>query len=277
MNIMIKGIGMIVIFTFLTACTVHEINQDTSQSKDVITAQQPNTSGTKMNAASIPTPTDDLVGTIGIGTSNSPHSFTLDFSKVEWEQPLPQATLTNNLGTIVVKKQINDYVVFLYQKDQENIYAAIQSGSTIFDIGQIGYTLQQKDSISIEQVDAFGKDYVKITGFCGANCPITNYVQMDKNPPILLQIQAHTVEADLDQDGVKEIIATVGTLAETSIYRLRQESMETVNLNKAMKAQVVIYKSETNTFEASIQNESMSVWKYLDGKMVSRTVMRGDL
>ncbi|MFP3388278.1 hypothetical protein [Brevibacillus sp. SIMBA_040] len=276
MNIM-KGIGIIVIFTFLTACTVHEINQDTFLSRDVITAQQPNTSGTKMNAASIPTPRDDLVGTIGTEASNSPDSFTLDFSKVEWEQPLLQATLTNNLGSIVVKKQINHYVVFLYQKDQENIYAAIQSGSTIFDIGQIGYTLQQKDSISIEQVDAFGKAYVKITGFCGANCPITNYVQMDKNPPSLFQIQAHTVEADLNEDGIKEIIATVGTLAETSIYRWRQESMETVNLNEAMKAQVVIYKSETNTFEASLQNESMSVWKYLEGKIVSRTVIKGDL
>ncbi|WP_289141396.1 hypothetical protein [uncultured Brevibacillus sp.] len=276
MNIM-KGIGMIVIFTFLTACTVHEINQDTFRSRDVITTQPPNTSGTKMNEASIPTPRDDLVGTSGTEGSNSPHSFTLDFSKVEWEQPLPQVPLTNNLGTVVVKKQINDYVVFLYQKDQENIFAAIQSGSTTFDIGQIGYTRQQKDSISIEEVDAFGKAYVKITGFCGANCPITNYVQMDKNPPSLLQIQANTVEADLNQDGVKEIIATVGTLAETSNYRLRQERMETVNLNEAMKAQVVIYKSETNTFEASIQNEAMSVWKYFDGKMVSRTVMRGDL
>lgn len=276
MNIMMKGIGMIVIFTFLTACTVNEINQDTFRSRDVITMQQPNTSGTNMNAASIPTPRDDLEGTVGTEAWNPSHTFTLDFSKVEWEQPLPQATITNHLGTVVEKKQINDYVVFLYQKDQENLYAAIQSGSSTFDIGQIGYILQQKDSISIEQVDAFGKDYVKITGFCGANCPITNYVQMDKNPPSLLQIQAHTVEADLNQDGVKEIIATVGTLAETSIYRLRQESMETVSLNEAMKAQVVIYKSETNTFEASIQNEAMSVWKYLDGKMVSHTVMRGD-
>ena len=267
---------MIVIFAFLTACTVNEINQETSQSKDVITAQQSNTSEARMNAASIQTPSEDLVGTLGTGASNSPHSFTLDFSKVDWEQPLPQATLTNHLGTVVEKKQINDYVVFLYQKDQENLYAAIQSGSSTFDIGQIGYILQQKDSISIEQVDAFGKDYVKITGFCGANCPITNYVQMDKDPAIFFQIQAHTVEADLNQDGVKEIIATVGTLAQTSIYRLRQERMETVNLNEAMKAQVVIYKSETNTFEASIQNDSMSVWKYLDGKMVSLTVMRGD-
>ena len=211
-------------------------------------------------------------------TGDTSQSVTLDFTAIALEQPLTTVALTNS-GTLLEKKQINDYVVFLYQKDQENIYAAIQSGSTIFDIGQIGYTLQQIDSITIEQVDALDKAYMKVTGFCGANCPITNYVQMDKekNHPSLLQIQAHTVEADLNQDGVKEIIATVGTLAETSIYRLHQESMETVNLNEAMKAQVVIYKPETNTFEASIPNESMSVWKYLDGKMVSRTVMRGDL
>ncbi|MGG4494861.1 hypothetical protein [Brevibacillus reuszeri] len=178
-----KGIGIIVLFMILTACTVRENNQETNRSSGVIAIQQPATSM----------------------TSNVSYGFPLLFSTVKIEQPLTKTTLTN-LGPIVEKKQINDEVVYLYQKEKENLYAAIQSDSTVFDIGQIGYSLQQKDSISIEQVEVFGEAYIKMTGFCGANCPITNYVQIEQNPSSFLQMTAHTVEADINQERIEAFL-----------------------------------------------------------------------
>jgi hypothetical protein len=43
-----------------------------------------------------------------------------------------------------------------------------------------------------------------ITGTCGANCPITDYIVTDTSIPVLLRIDAHAVEADADQDGIKK-------------------------------------------------------------------------
>lgn len=75
-------------------------------------------------------------------------------------------------------------------------------------------------------VDILGQSYMKVTGSVGANAPVPNYVSLHTSPPEALHIEAHTLEADVNQDGLNEIIATVGTAAETSIYKRENDSME---------------------------------------------------
>ncbi|MGG6309282.1 hypothetical protein [Paenibacillus macerans] len=71
----------------------------------------------------------------------------------------------------------------------------------------------------------------------------------NSNGPSLLRIDAHTVEADVDEDGGEEIVDSVGTAAETTIYKLRDQRIAASNLNELMKAQVVLYDLVSNTFQ----------------------------
>lgn len=84
----------------------------------------------------------------------------------------------------------------------------------------------------------------------------------------MLHIEAHTVEADVDQDGIKEIVATIGTAAETSIYKMDKEYLVSANLNEVMNAAIVMYDQESNTFKAEVTNGEMSQWKIEDDQLV---------
>lgn len=69
------------------------------------------------------------------------------------------------------------------------------------------------------------------------------------------------MEVDVDQDGIKEIVATAGTAAETSIYKIENDSLVSVNLNEVMNAAVVMYDQEYNTFKAEVTKGEISQWK----------------
>ncbi|WP_090903345.1 hypothetical protein [Paenibacillus sp. OK076] len=76
------------------------------------------------------------------------------------------------------------------------------------------------------------------------------------------------MEADVDQDGIKEIVATIGTAAETSIYKMDKEYLVSANLNKVMNAAIVMYDQESNTFKAEVTKDEMSQWKIEDDQLV---------
>ncbi|WP_148449991.1 hypothetical protein [Gorillibacterium timonense] len=65
-----------------------------------------------------------------------------------------------------------------------------------------------------------------------------------------------TVEADADQDGDNEIIATVGTNPQTSIYKWKESRMEVADLNELMKAGTVL-----STKKERAKNGPFS-WRY---------------
>ena len=86
-------------------------------------------------------------------------------------------------------------------------------------------------------------------------------MSLDSASPTVLHIEAHTVEADIDQDGIAEIVATVGTVAETFIYQIEKDSLVSVNLNEAMNTTIVFYDQESNTFKAEVPKGKLSKWK----------------
>lgn len=159
-------------------------------------------------------------------------------------------------------------IIFTYKKneDAEGIYAALERKDGTYDLGQIGY--EGASDYSAKTVDALGKAYLKVTGLLGANAPVSNYVSLDSTSPTLLHIEAHTVEADVDQDGTQEIIATVGTVAETFIYKLQKDSLVSVSLNEAMNATIVFYDQESNTFKAEVPKGELSQWKIENNTLV---------
>ncbi|OMF68473.1 hypothetical protein [Paenibacillus glucanolyticus] len=198
-------------------------------------------------------------------TGKHPVQYTLSFKDVDLEKPLKKMVETD-LTKIILKQEINEYTTYFYQKNQddENITAAIKIGGNIFEIGHVGYSAQNTDQYTVSLVKALDKNYIKITGACGANCPISYYIQTDTNSPKVLGIEAHTVETDIEQDGTNEIVATVGTAAQTSIYKIKNAHIVATNLNETLEAQEVTYDKESNTFVSGVK-----IWRVKGEELVS--------
>ncbi|MFM9279263.1 hypothetical protein [Paenibacillus jiagnxiensis] len=168
---------------------------------------------------------------------------------------------------VIENKKIDNAEIAIYQSRtiDNQIFASLIKGSTAYGIGEIGYG-DMRD-FPIEEVHVLGKTYIKIIGATGANSPVTYYVLLDSPPPSTLCIDAHTVEADVDEDGIKEIVATVGTAATTTIYKLQENKIVASNLNELMKAQMVTYNPETNTFQVQKTNNELTEWKFQNNKL----------
>lgn len=203
------------------------------------------------------------------GSNTGKHSmkYPLNFKEVNLEKPLKKIVATD-LMKVILKQKIDNYTIYFYlqNQDDENIIAALKIGKNIFEIGQVGYSPGNTDQYTVSQVNALDKNYIKVTGTCGANCPISYYIQIDTNSPKVLKIEAHTVEADVDQDGSNEIVATVGTAAQTSIYKIKNAHIVITNLNETLDAQEVTYDKESNTFLVGT-----NIWKVKGEELVSST------
>ncbi|MFE6075045.1 hypothetical protein ACFVQB_11270 [Paenibacillus sp. NPDC057886] len=200
--------------------------------------------------------------------TSSPSSFNLSYEEVNMT-PLNKINLSKN-RTIITSKILDHVTIEIYQSDtdKEGILASLVKNFNSYDVGKIGYSgASEVSDFTIDSVDVLSKSYIKITGSDGANSPITDYISTDSMPPKLLRIGAHTVEADIDQDGIKEIVATEGTAAETTIYKFVDKKIQAMDLNKIMNAPVVIYDSKTNTFQAEVTQGNLSRWKIEDGKL----------
>jgi hypothetical protein len=198
-------------------------------------------------------------------TGKHPVQYALSFKDVDLEKPLKKMVETD-LTKIILKQEIDEYTTYFYQKNQddENVTGAIKIGMNIFEIGHVGYSAQNTDQYTVSQVNALDKNYIKVTGACGANCPISYYIQTDTNSPKVLRIEAHTVEANVDQNGTNEIVATVGTAAQTSIYKIKNAHIVASNLNETLDAQEVTYDKESNTFVSGVK-----IWRVKGEELVS--------
>lgn len=119
----------------------------------------------------------------------------------------------------------------------------------------------------IEEISVLGDSYIKVTGAIGANSPVAYYVLPNPEQPSVLRIDAHTVEADADQDGIQEIVATVGTAAHTTIYKLRDKLWMVCDLNELLQAQVVLYDPETHLFQIQMSDHRLTGWKFQGSKL----------
>ncbi|MBA9083789.1 hypothetical protein FHR92_000232 [Fontibacillus solani] len=59
----------------------------------------------------------------------------------------------------------------------------------------------------------------------------------------------------------KKIVSSVGTAAETTIYKLHDKQSVVSNLNELMKEQVVNYDFNTNISQAQSTNNELTKWK----------------
>ncbi|MCD1261575.1 hypothetical protein B5M42_022490 [Paenibacillus athensensis] len=195
-------------------------------------------------------------------------SVELRFGPIESALPLAVIKPDQLASVIAVWPLADGGKVLLYQTpaDNENVYAALQTDTELFAVGPIGYTAQP-DQYEVSEVEALHGAYVKIIGACGANCPISAYVRLGQPVPVLLRIEAHTEEVDLDGDGSCEIVASVGTLAETTVYTVVRGEPAVANLNALLHASLVIYNKQSGVFQAQGPQGAASGWRWSKNRL----------
>jgi hypothetical protein len=150
-----------------------------------------------------------------------------------------------SINKIVNEVQFGEATIVLYNKkndEDQNFYAGIKIGDNdkIYEDKEvIGYG--NPDDIDIYQVDLNGVALLKISGFIGANAPITHYIQIKNGiPTSFIKMEYGVQEYDVDNDGKKELVANIGgTLIETEIIKVTVNKFEAVNLNELMNGSVV--------------------------------------
>lgn len=186
----------------------------------------------------------------------------LSFSKKNLvESPLPSIDL-QDVGEIIGESTQGGLTQVYYQKkdlrNEEYIYGYLVIEDSYYDLGQVHYDPLLFHSSSILSETNISKDTIyKWTAFLGANYSKSNYFQIkDKIPYIIMDIDGNTFEADLDQDGQIETIASHGTAAETVLYRwvTDKQHIEYVNLNDRLNSPSVVFVNERNLFEAAVQD-----------------------
>lgn len=157
---------------------------------------------------------------------------------------------------IVKETDFIDLSLLVFTRKEENsdintLYVGVKHGENYYELGEIGYD-HYLDLIKLESISLNGKPFYKLRGLLGANAPVTMYVEfVDGKPHNILQVTAHAVEADLDNNGNDIIIASVGTAAQTELYQLNEgNQILYTSLNNALHAQAVIYNEKDQVFEA---------------------------
>lgn len=92
----------------------------------------------------------------------------------------------------------------------------------------------------------------------GANYTRTRFlVLQDGYPYLIAEMDGHTIHHDIDEDGEMETIATVGTVADTTLYEwdFANQRYSLVNLNNVVGVYYLRYDEEHNWFETVIDGE----------------------
>ncbi|KEO84169.1 hypothetical protein [Tumebacillus flagellatus] len=146
--------------------------------------------------------------------------------------------------------------VFLYstRKDSETLYAAFISKdkNSLYSLGPSGSLASSNlEEVKVESLFKDHSPLLRIKGVCGANPQETHYFyRVDQKPVALLVAQGHVVTADLDNDGVPELIASSDIPQVTFVYKYAGGGFQEANLNQQLQAASVSFDPKTKNFEA---------------------------
>lgn len=178
------------------------------------------------------------------------HPYKVDAQEVEKEKlgNVVQALPVPN-GQFLITQQNGP------EEESGTVYLAAFQGtgaSKAVSFGSIGYG-NDPAAVRLTESDLFGESLIRFDGFLGAAAPVTIYFsrRVDfANPSPVLSLGMHMQERDLDGDGVKEGIASVGTLTETNLYKKVDGQVREAVLKELLSADSVVWQSETEVFLA---------------------------
>lgn len=184
--------------------------------------------------------------------------------------------LDNSCKIFEEKRIDNGVSVFLY-KDNENhqINGGISLKDKSYDLGEVSVDNTPDDLMGIEEVQVFGKKAVKIYGILGANYAQAFYFLIEENleglEESIIQIDGYTVEIDLDDDGKKEIVSTLGTIPETKIFTFKEGSIYGSDINKSIGAKsVLLQDNDKKLFQVYFESNKPEQYVYHEGSLLKK-------
>jgi hypothetical protein len=200
--------------------------------------------------------------------SNTPEaSIDLDFESTH--SNLSSQLVQSNFD-VVQESTIHGYKVILFKTEKDSdIQGGIYVNDKLYSIGPVSMSMSTDDMLFLTESNVFGKEIIRYSGVLGANYARSVYVEVinDVVSP-LIEVDGNIVETDLDHDGVNEVITSIGTISETSIYRIHNNSIHVANVNQSLQAEAVDYIVEKNIFEVYFAPQNSSIYLYIDGNMV---------
>lgn len=189
--------------------------------------------------------------------------------------PFPISHLTGDVegGVILIEKILDKGIVvkLFNNKSNAHISGSIQINGKVYLIEDVSVEGTPDELYGIEEIEVFGKKAVKIYGTLGANSGVSYYwfYEQDQVENSIIKIEGNTEEIDIDDSGSKEIVSSMGTVAETSVYLSREDKIVASNINKSINAQAVyLIKREIPIFEVYFGPNNMKHYCYSEGNLI---------
>jgi len=198
----------------------------------------------------------------------------LRFEKVVNENEKVIQLQGNQIGEVLEKKRFENVAFFIYKQPSDpydGLYGGIQIGSQYYQFGQIGYG-NKTEGITIETIEAFGKNLVKIDGYRGANYRVSFYFQLhnDGVPSLFLFVDGGTVyEGKIDGDEIIIGCYAASTSFHTTLYRMEDGQLLFTDLNKQLHEADSVRVTDDLFFEVRQETDSSpNLYKYRNKKLI---------
>lgn len=206
-----------------------------------------------------------------------PDNFQLNFTVQKFSKTPLSLLKDNQIKSIINIQKIDEMVTFgqyiAEEYNEENpedyTYSYIEiSGKQYALSNSLGDTLYTLTSTTLTDTDMI---YV-INELRGANYGVTIFIKIeDMVPYIISEIDGFAEISDIDGDGTKEVISTVGTVPETSIYffNFDEETISIADINEQTNAKYSIYDAATNTFRLAFgPNQDAKSYIYSSNQLI---------
>jgi hypothetical protein len=174
----------------------------------------------------------------------------------------------------IKEEEITDHLKALIYtiKNSESIYCGIKTNDTVYRVGKLSTIQMPEELLTMERVQVFGNDALKFYGILGTNYAIGYYYIYNGDfSDTCFFIEGNLMETDLSGNRKNEIIATTGTVPETSIYILDENNIQVAYVNKSVNAvSARILDVNSKIFELYFEPDKPKLYIYEDKKLKFR-------
>lgn len=170
---------------------------------------------------------------------------------------------------IIKEITVGGYKAILFRLNQEgDIYGGVYIKNEIYSIGSVSMNLTPDNLLAVAQSDVFGKNLIRFSGILGANYARSVYIEVENSSvKPLIEVDGNIVEVDLDEDGIKEVVTTIGTIPNISIYRIENNYISVSNINASISAQAVLFNREIRKFRVYFEPNQSYFYIYSNGRL----------
>lgn len=224
------------------------------------------------------TPVNEIPSEQGMqNTSSTSDTIQLNFYAGDFSN-IPLSLLNDSqIGTIVNSTKIDDMVTYgeyiPKEFNEENpegyTYSYIEVSGIQYALSRsLGETWYDLTKTTLAETDTV---YI-INEVRGASYGVTIFIVIkEKTPYIISEIDGFAQISDIDGNGIKEVVSTVGTVPDTSIYffDFDKQTVSSVNINEQSGAKYSMYDVTTNTFSLAFgPNQNPVTYVYITNELL---------